>query len=40
MLACPVCKANLKYNKGKTGLVCDKCKRKYEIKNGIPILLP
>ncbi len=40
ILACPVCKADLVYNKDKTGLVCTKCKQKYEIKEGIPILLP
>lgn len=40
ILACPVCKSDLKYNKNKTGLVCTKCKREYEIKEGIPVLLP
>ena len=40
ILACPVCKADMVYNKDKTGLVCTKCKNKYPIKDGIPILLP
>jgi len=40
ILACPVCKSDLKYNEAKTGLVCTKCKNKYPIKDGIPILLP
>tara|TARA_Y100000310_G_scaffold17319_1_gene17202 strand:+ start:2164 stop:2325 length:162 start_codon:yes stop_codon:yes gene_type:complete len=40
ILACPVCKANLNYNKNKTGLICTKCKKEYPIKDGIPILLP
>ncbi|MAG07979.1 tetraacyldisaccharide 4'-kinase [Candidatus Woesearchaeota archaeon] len=40
ILACPICKADLTYNKDKTGLVCAKCKAKYPIKEGIPILLP
>jgi len=40
ILACPLCKTDLKYNKNKTGLICIKCKRNYPIKKGIPILLP
>ncbi len=40
ILACPLCKTDLKYNKSKTGLICTKCKRNYPIKGGIPILLP
>jgi len=40
ILACPVCKTDLVYNKDKTGLVCTKCKAKYPIKEGIPVLLP
>lgn len=39
LLACPACRADLKYNESKTALVCTKCKRKYEIKEGIPVLL-
>lgn len=40
VLACPVCKADLNYNKDKTALICEKCKVKYPIKQGIPVLLP
>lgn len=40
ILACPMCKADLKYTPKKDGLVCTKCKNKYPIKEGIPILLP
>jgi len=40
ILACPVCKQGIKYSKGKTRLLCSKCKKEYMIKNGIPILLP
>jgi len=40
ILACPICKADLRYNKDKTGLVCVKCNAKYPIKGNIPILLP
>jgi len=37
ILACPLCKTDviLKENK----LVCTKCKRKFPIKDGIPIML-
>ncbi|MBS3102880.1 Trm112 family protein [Candidatus Woesearchaeota archaeon] len=40
ILACPICKSDLRYNKGKTGLICAKCSAKYPIKDKIPILLP
>ena len=40
VLACPTDKAELKYNKTKTMLVCTKCKAEYDIKDGIPVLLP
>ncbi len=40
ILACPTCKSNLIYNKTKTKLICTKCKKTYNIKQGIPILLP
>ena len=39
ILACPLDKADLKYNKDKTSLVCTKCKKIYLIKDGIPIML-
>ena len=40
ILACPVCKGDLSYNKGKTGLHCAKCKHTYPIREGKPVLLP
>jgi len=40
ILACPDCKGNLKYSLGKTGLICTKCKTKFPIRDGIPVLLP
>lgn len=40
VLACPVCKGNLKYTEDKKALECPKCKVKYPIKEGIPVLLP
>jgi len=40
ILTCPVCKSSLKYFQDKKSLTCVKCKTKYEVKKGIPILLP
>jgi uncharacterized protein YbaR (Trm112 family) len=40
LLACPTCKAELFYNATNTALVCTRCKKEYEIKDGIPVLLP
>ncbi len=39
ILACPGCKGDLLLDKEGKGLVCDKCKLLYEIRDGIPILL-
>ncbi|MBS3117733.1 hypothetical protein J4430_02540 [Candidatus Woesearchaeota archaeon] len=36
VIACPVCKENLKLEK--TKLTCKKCKKSYEVKDGVPIL--
>ena len=40
ILACPICKYAVKYNKNNTALVCGKCKESYPIEKGIPIMLP
>ena len=42
ILACPDCRGDIKYTrKGKKeSLQCVKCKRVFEVKNGIPIMLP
>lgn len=40
IIACPMCKGDLKYINSKKGLQCKKCKLKYPIKEGIPLLLP
>ncbi|MDY6952975.1 MAG: Trm112 family protein [Thermodesulfobacteriota bacterium] len=39
ILACPKCKGDIRLNDTKDGLICDKCKLLYEIKDGIPIML-
>ena len=40
ILACPICRADLRYTKDKKGLVCVKCSQKFPINQGIPVLLP
>ncbi len=39
ILACPKCKGGIYLTKEGNGLICDKCKLKYEIKDDIPIML-
>jgi len=39
ILACPVCKADVKLKEDGSGLKCVKCKRVYPIKDDIPIML-
>ncbi|EDP76431.1 Trm112 family protein [Hydrogenivirga sp. 128-5-R1-1] len=40
ILACPVCKGDLLYEEEKDILVCERCGVYYEVKEGIPVLLP
>ena len=39
ILVCPKCKGDIYLNETKDGLVCDKCKLLYEIRDDIPIML-
>jgi uncharacterized protein YbaR (Trm112 family) len=39
ILACPVCKGNLTYQKTDQKLLCEKCRLKYLIQDDIPIML-
>jgi len=39
ILRCPKCHGELTYDRSKGELNCVKCSRKYEVKNGIPIML-
>jgi uncharacterized protein YbaR (Trm112 family) len=39
ILACPKCKGELRLEANQTGLVCDRCKLRYLIKDDIPIML-
>ncbi len=39
ILACPKCKGDIYLNDEKVGLICDRCKLMYEIRDDIPIML-
>lgn len=39
ILACPKCKGDIYLNESKDGLICEKCRLVYEIKDEIPIML-
>ncbi|MDM8525181.1 Trm112 family protein [Desulfococcaceae bacterium HSG8] len=39
ILACPKCKGDIRLNETEDGLICDKCRLLYEIKDDIPIML-
>jgi len=39
ILACPRCKGEISLNDTENGLICDKCKLLYEIRDDIPIML-
>lgn len=39
ILACPKCKGAVKLSAGKDGLVCEKCRIMYPIKDDIPVML-
>ena len=38
ILVCPKCKGDLKLTKEKDGLICERCKLIYPIKEDIPIM--
>ncbi len=39
ILACPKCKGDVVLTEKKDGLICDKCKLLYEIRDDIPVML-
>jgi uncharacterized protein len=39
ILACPKCKGELRLNRTEDGLICDRCRLLYEIREEIPIML-
>lgn len=39
ILVCPQCKGDVYLNPDKDGLICDRCRLVYEIREEIPIML-
>lgn len=39
ILVCPKCKGELEYREAAGELVCHACRLRYEVRNGIPIML-
>ena len=39
ILACPKCKGDIYLNEAGNGLICDRCRLMYEIRDDIPIML-
>lgn len=39
ILICPQCRGKVRLDEKAQGMVCDKCKLLYEIKNDIPVML-
>ena len=39
ILACPKCKGDIYLNDAGDGLICDRCKLRYEIRDDIPVML-
>ncbi len=39
ILACPKCKGDIRLNESGSGLICDRCKLLYHIKDNIPVML-
>ncbi|MCB9481869.1 MAG: Trm112 family protein [Desulfobacteraceae bacterium] len=40
ILACPVCKGDVYESEDENFLVCEKCRLKFPVKEGIPVMLP
>ena len=39
ILACPACKGDVEYDTKNEKLICIDCKRKYPVRDGIPVML-
>ncbi len=39
ILACPACKGNIAYDQENEKLICQKCNRRYPVREGIPVML-
>lgn len=40
VLACPKCKGEVEYVQEKEIILCNNCKVYYEVREGIPVMLP
>jgi len=40
ILVCPACRAHLEYKERRKVLICTGCGVRYEVRDGIPIMLP
>jgi len=38
-LVCPECKGKVELTGGRDGLVCKSCRLRYEIRDGVPVML-
>lgn len=39
ILVCPKCRGELEYRERESALICHQCKLRYEVRDGIPIML-
>jgi len=39
ILACPECKGNVRLEESGEGIVCDKCRIRYPVRDGIPVMI-
>ena len=39
ILACPACKGDIEYDEENEKLICQKCGRRYPVRDGIPVML-
>lgn len=39
VLACPKCKGDIRLTEKGDGLICERCKLLYPVKDGIPVML-
>jgi uncharacterized protein YbaR (Trm112 family) len=40
ILVCPACRSSLEYKERRKVLICTECGTRYEVRDGIPIMLP
>ena len=39
ILACPACKGDVEYDARNEKIICTECKKKYPVRDGIPVML-